>query len=263
MTEDRNHQFIHEAELADRYVAGRMPEAERVAFEDHFVGCAQCQQDLRFASAVRAAAATGSPQGVSTASHASALANSLVNSLAKPGSLGRRSRTARWIGVALAAGIAAIALVRSAPSRALMALGGVAEPPAYDGIAVRGTPGRGDAIFDGAMSEYAARHFAAAAAGLRAALAAGQDSIPTEFFLGASLLFAGDAHAATGAFDHVVAKGDSPYLNEAQLYEAKALLRLGRGRDALDVLAHLTPADPADAAKLSAFADSVKRAVAR
>ena len=255
MTEERNHLFIHEAELADRYVTGRMPEAERVAFENHFVACAQCQQDLKFASAVRTAVAAGAPQLTASAGHGAAPAN--------PSSRTKRSRAVRWAGVALAAGLAAIIVIRSTPSVALVALGGVVDPPPYAGIAVRGTPGRGDAIFDGAMTEYSARHFAAAVEGLRAALAAGQDSIPTEFFLGASLLFTDDARAAAGAFDRVLAKGDSPYFDEAQLYEAKALLRLGHGGDALDVLARHTPADPVAAAKLNALADSVKRAGAR
>jgi hypothetical protein len=255
MTEARNHLFIHEAELADRYVTGRMPDAERVAFEDHFVACAQCQQDLEFASAVRKAAAASAP-------HAAASAAS-TSEPATPGSRAKRPRAVRWAGVALAAGVAAIILIRSTPSHALVELGGVADPPPYAGIAVRGTPARGDAIFDAAMKQYAARHFDDAANGLRAALAAGQDSVPTEFFLGASLLFTGDASAAADAFDGVVARGDSPYFDEAQLYQAKALLRLGRGRDALDVLARHAPADPAALAILSAFADSVKRAVAR
>jgi hypothetical protein len=255
MTEEQNHLFIHEAELADRYVTGRMPDAERVSFENHFVACAQCQQDLRFASAVRAAVAATSPQMAASDRGAGAPAT--------PASRANRSRVVRWAGVALAAGVAAIILIRSTPSRALVELGGVGDPPPYAGLAVRGAPGRGDAIFDAAMKQYAARHFDNAANGLRAALAAGQDSIPTEFFLGASLLFTGDASAAADAFDAVVAQGDSPYFDEAQLYEAKALLRLGRGRDALDVLARHTPADPAAIAKLTTFADSVKRAVAR
>ena len=255
MTEEQNHLFIHEAELADRYVTGRMADAERVAFENHFVACAQCQQELKFASAVRAAVAIDAPQVAASAAGTSVPA--------APDSGASRSRGVRWAGVALAAGVAAIILIRSTPPRALVELGGVADPPPYAGIAVRGTPGRGDAIFDAAMRQYAARHFDIAANGLRAALAAGQDSIPTEFFLGASLLFTSDASAAADAFDGVVARGDSPYFDEAQLYEAKALLRLGRGRDALDVLARHTPADPAALVKLSAFADSVKRAVAQ
>lgn len=255
MSEERNHLFIHEAELADRYVAGRMAEMERIAFEDHFVTCARCQHDVRFASALRATTPGEASQVVAIAGHAGLPANATPR--------GTRPRTIRWSGVALAAGIVAVALIRAVPSPALVALGGVAEPPAYAGLAVRGTVGRGGTIFDGAMTEYSARHFATAAEGLRAALAAGQDSIPTEFFLGASLLFTGDARGAADAFDHVVAKGDSPYLDEAQLYQAKALLRLGRWRDALDILSRHAPADPAALAARAALADSVKRAGAR
>ena len=113
------------------------------------------------------------------------------------------------------------------------------------------------------MNAYTARNYADATAGLRAALAAGQDSVPTEFFLGASQLLSNDARGAAATLSRVVAKGDTPYLDEAQLYEAKALLRLGRGRDARDVLARHKPTDPVFAEILSALSDSIARVVTR
>ena len=149
------------------------------------------------------------------------------------------------------------------PSPAFAALGNVLEPPVYLGVAVRGTPVRADSIFERAMNEYASRHYTSAAAGLRAALAAGQDSVPTEFFRGASLLMSNDAEGAAAAFGRVVAKGDTPYLDEAQLYNAKALLRLGRGREARDVLARHKPSDPVHARILSALSDSIARVTDR
>ena len=232
--------------LAEHYVTGRLSNAERVAFEDHFVSCADCQREIRLASAVRESART---PGIAAAS----------------GSTHTRATSRRWIGVsiALAAGIAAIMIARTVPSPALSALGDVLEPPMYLGIAVRGTPGRADSVFDLAMNAYAARKYSVAVKGLRTALAAGQDSVPTEFFLGASLLLSNDAREAAATFSRVVAKGDTPYLDEAQLYEAKALLRLGRGREALDVLARNKPTDPVLAGVLSALSDSVARVVAR
>ena len=39
--------------LAEQYVARRMSEAGRIAFEDHFVTCADCQREVRLADAVR------------------------------------------------------------------------------------------------------------------------------------------------------------------------------------------------------------------
>lgn len=234
------------SERAEQYVAERMTKSEREAFEDHFVTCAECQREVRLAGAVRSG--LGAPNGAATR--------------AQPRS---GARTQRWIGagVALAAGIAAIAILRMGPSPALAALGGVLEPPMYLGVAVRGTPGRADAIFNRAMNAYTARNYAGAIAGLRAALAAGQDSVPTEFFLGASQLLSNDARGAAATLSRVVAKGDTPYRDEALLYEAKALLRLGLGRDARDVLARHKPTDPVLAGILSALSDSIARVVTR
>ena len=230
----------------EQYVSGRMSKPERDAFEDHFVTCAQCQREIQLVGAVRTALLTPSV-------------------VADRASTWRRGPSRGWIGagVALAAGIAAITIVRMAPSPALTKLGDVVEPPIYLGVAVRGTVGRADSIFDQAMYLYASQRYGDAATGLRAALAAGQDSVPTEFFLGVSELLSGDARRAAATLSHVVAKGDTPYLVEAQLYEAKALLRLGRGQDALVVLAQTKPTDPVFAATFVAFADSITRTIAR
>ena len=254
MTEERSHQFIHEAELAERYVTGRMPGPERIAFEDHFVTCAECQRDVRFASAVRAAL---------QASGARAATRAPAAPIAAVGLPPRRWRRTAWVGAAIAAGFAGIAVLYALPSRAVTALGGVEQPPAYVGVAVRSTAGRGATMFDDAMKEYSAGHYAAATRGLQAALAAGQDSIPTEFFIGASELFGGDARNAAPAFARVMSLGESPYRDEAQWYEAKALLRLGRSAEAIAALAAYTPADPAMGARFSALTDSIKQAVAR
>jgi TolA-binding protein len=232
--------------LAEQYVSRRMPDAERIAFEDHYVTCADCQREVRLADAVR----TG------------LRGSSATKQSAQPR---RRAYARRWIGagVAVAAGIAAIAIVRMQPPADFASLGGVLEPPVYLGVAVRGTPAGADSIFERAMNEYASRHYTAAATGLHAALAAGEDSLPTEFFLGASLLMSNDARGAAATFGRVVAKGDTQYLDEAQLYQAKALLRLGRGREARDVLAQHKPTDAAHARILSALSDSIARVMDR
>jgi hypothetical protein len=223
-----------------------MPESERIAYEDHFVACAECQREIRFANAVRTA--LSEPDATNESSPPL-----------------RRPHFRRWLGAgfAVAAGIAAIVIVQMRPSPAFRELGGLLEPPAYLGVPVRGTPGRADSVFERAMNDYASRHYAAAAEGLRAALAAGEDSVPTEFFLGATLLMSDDAKGAAAAFDRVIAKGDTPYLDEAQLYQAKALLRLGRGREARDVIARHKPSDPVLAGILSALSDSIEKLTSR
>ena len=68
------HSFIEEHNQIDRYVRGAMPVAERTAFEEHFLDCPDCLQQLEVARSLReairmAAAGMGAPaelDGVST-----------------------------------------------------------------------------------------------------------------------------------------------------------------------------------------------------
>jgi len=221
---------------AERYAASRMTAAEAEAFEDHFVTCTECQSELRFASAIL----SGLPGAT------------VVSRSVKP------SRRA-WIwgggGVALAAGLAALMILRSGPTGDLVALGGVREPPTYLGIPVRSVSAQ-DSLFEGAMDAYAQRRYSVAIGGLRAALA-GQDSVPAQFFLATSLLLDNRAREAIDEYGRVLARGDTPYRAEARYYRAKALLRVGRAADARVELARLSPADGIVFDMGKALADSV------
>ncbi len=53
MNEETTCSIVDGPALAEQYVARRMPETERIAFEDHFVTCADCQREVRLADAVR------------------------------------------------------------------------------------------------------------------------------------------------------------------------------------------------------------------
>jgi hypothetical protein len=50
-----DHLRIEEQNLIDRYVRGTMPAAERMEFEDHFVDCAECQEQIEIAKSFRQA----------------------------------------------------------------------------------------------------------------------------------------------------------------------------------------------------------------
>lgn len=225
---------------AERYVAHRMAAPEAAAFEDHFVTCAECQDEVRFASAIIA----GLP-------HTQA---------ATPGPRAARRMASRfWIGagLAIAAGLATFMILRSGPQSELVALGAVREPPMYLGIPVRSAGAQRDSLFEVAMESYATRRYTAAATGLRAALAAGEDSVPAQFFLATSLLLDSRASEAVDEFQRVLSHGATPYSAEARYYRAKALLRLGRGADAEAELARLTAADGAVHDMGKALADSI------
>ena len=229
---------VDEQDLAARYVAGTLSDdGVRQAFEDHFVACDRCREEVRLAMAIRT-------------------------------ELVRRAGAPRvpWLplGVLAAAALAGVLLLRSGGSRAALApLGAVADPPIYLGQAVRGTTAPADSIFAAAMAAYDDRRYADAGAGLTRALAAGVDSAPALFFLGASELMAGRSTDAAAAFRRVLSLGDTPYLPEAHYYRAKALLRLGDGAGALAELAQVPAGDSIVASQAAALADSVRKSARR
>src|SRR5260370_30891108 len=47
------HSHIEEKSLIDRYVRGTMPLDERAAFEEHFLDCRQCLEELEVARSLR------------------------------------------------------------------------------------------------------------------------------------------------------------------------------------------------------------------
>ncbi|MGB6942986.1 MAG: zf-HC2 domain-containing protein [Bryobacteraceae bacterium] len=50
-----DHSRIEEQNLIDRYVRGTLPAAERAEFEEHFVECAECQEQIQIAKSLRLA----------------------------------------------------------------------------------------------------------------------------------------------------------------------------------------------------------------
>jgi TolA-binding protein len=229
---------------AERYATRRMTSAEAEAFEDHFVACAECQAEVRLASAI--AAAVSSPPVVALS--------------AKPN---RRKQWWTAAGVAVAAGLVTLLIMDSTPRSDLVALGGVAEPPTSLGIAVRSAGVSPDSLFESAMNAYAARQYSTAAQLLRGSIAAAADSTPAEFFLGASLLLDNHPREAVDAFRRVIGQANPTYRAEARYYLAKSLLRLGKGREALAELDRLTPADGISYDMGKALSDSVSRSLAK
>jgi predicted Zn-dependent protease len=178
-----------------------------------------------------------------------------------------KSSRGQWVAVGavlLAAGIVGLLVMPARVDRRVAALGQVTEPPAYVGMSVRGLRGRADSLFDAAMTAYGAHRYDAAASGLRAALAAGVDSVPAEFFLASAELMDGHPQAAADTYARVIAVGSAAagYLPEAHLYRGRALLQLGRTQDAVAELKAVDASDPASA-KAAALLDSVTRVLKR
>jgi hypothetical protein len=230
-----------ELEVAQQYAAGKVDPAGAAAFEEHLLICEQCQTEVRLAVGLRRVIR------------------------AAPVRPANRNRWVIGAGALLAAGIAAFITSTPRIDGAVAGLGRVADPPAYIGMNVRAAAEQSDSLFSAAMTAYVARRYRGAESGLRAALAAGVDSVPAEFFLASAQLMSGHAEAAASGYARVIAAGPaaSAYLAEAHLYRARALLRRGRAAEALSELAAVSRSDTVNAAKATALADSVIRVLRR
>ena len=228
-----------ELEVAQQYAARTLDAAAAAAFEDHMLGCELCQAEVRMSVGVGR---------VAREYHAAWLPI---------------RRNMIGLGVLLAAGIAAFMFLPRRDPR-LVELGRVAEPPAYIGMSVRALPQRGDSLFASAMVAYNEQRWDNAASGLRAALAAGVDSLPATFFMASAELMSGNARGAAESYARVIAAGDLAvaYLPEAHLNRARALLQLGRGKEALTELEAVNR-DDAHGAAAAALAASVAQVMRR
>jgi len=102
------------------------------------------------------------------------------------------------------------------------------EAPLYQPLTLRGAPDEATSRFQAGMARYQQADYPAAVAELRGAAALTPDAAHTRFFLGISHLMAGQDIAAIAELRATTALGDSPYLEEAHWYLAKALLRQKR-----------------------------------
>jgi tetratricopeptide (TPR) repeat protein len=221
-------------EMLERYVRGELSERDRRALEDHYFECPAC---LERVETLQAVAGVLAPAG--------------------------RPRTARraptWRTAALLGGLAAASVLLivlqqkpdggHATGPRPPASGPAARPPQptgptapvvpvvdYSDLAAISAPryepsslrGAGrDSGFAAAMGRYTAGDFAAAAAALDAVLRRAPGDPQILFYAGVSALLAGRPDDGVTRLEKVVIAGDTPYLEEARFYLAKAHLQRG------------------------------------
>jgi len=222
-----NCQWVEHGDIAERYVAGTLPEADRDAFEEHFFSCEACLARLE------------------TLQHTAALVGA-----AAPAT----SRGGRYWPLAVAAGLMVVLgvtfqmttrrteqpiQVAQAPKAAAPAANPWAElsrfdAPEYRTALVRGTAPSAD--FRAGMAAYQKRDFASAAASLRQAADRNPKDAAAGFFAGVSELLAGNAAAGIQRLAAVDSMGFTPYQEEARFYRAKGLLQTGDAEGARKAL---------------------------
>ncbi len=223
--------FIAASDAPARYAAGALDASEVREFEDHLIGCAECQASVRQAATLGAALRA------------------------------ERPAAQRRLAAALAMAAAAVAVLAVAwPRDAVRRLGGVDSAPGFQGLTVRADADAMASLADRGMAAYVDGDYAAAARLLGEAAGDADAPPAVHFFLGVSLLMEGDAAGAATALERALRTDDDPYAPEARLYLAKARLRLGDAEGALGELRRV-PSGSAVFPWADALADSVGRAM--
>jgi hypothetical protein len=93
------------------------------------------------------------------------------------------------------------------------------EPPPWNPVLLRGNETAGHAEFVKAMTLYTAHNYPGCGEALSVI-----ESAEARYYGGICFLLAGQAEAGASALAQAIAKGDTPYLEEARFYLAKAML---------------------------------------
>jgi len=214
---------IGEAEIAERYVAGRLSDGEMAEFELHFLSCQRCFREVQLHQDLKAVLARPPRRRMRWAGMLAAAASLLIAA--------GIARYAMRPG-AQHAGPAAAGRVRAGSTQSLLALAAIT-PPRY---AHPGWRSAGQTDFDQAMRRYSSGDYAGAAQGLLAAVKADPANSAARFFLGIAYSMQARNDDAIAQLRATIALGDSPELEDAHFYLAKALLRKQDASAAIDEL---------------------------
>jgi tetratricopeptide (TPR) repeat protein len=222
--------------MAEAYLSGRLAEALREEYERHFFECDRCADELDALQALRGVVAEAEPQPAT-----------------RPASSSWRFRWA-WGLAAAATLVTAVGITLWLRNPALLpspelprqpvADTGAPAPPAppsspdweaiaairpapYRETVLRGGRDAADKAFREGMRFYTKGEFAQAIPPLRSAERGNTTDAGAPFFLGIALLIDRRTSESIEALRTCVARGDSPYLEEAHLYMARAFLREG------------------------------------
>jgi tetratricopeptide (TPR) repeat protein len=214
-------------ELVERYLTGSLNPQERESFEEHYFACDPCFEALQAQRTLQAELSASAPQirsiPVSSPAHFHwkiVLAAAAVLIL---GVLG-----IRW-GLKPNSPPEAPPTQTAKSSPAGPSLSELArfDPPNYSQTILRGNQEEAMREFRLAMKRYQQSDYADAIGALRAAVKLNPKDPGPLFFLGVSHLLANQTDEGIVVLQQCIALGDTPYLEEAHYYLAKAFLRKG------------------------------------
>jgi tetratricopeptide (TPR) repeat protein len=215
---------IKREEVVERYLTGSLGPQERESFEEHYFACEQCFAALQAHRALQAELSASAPQ---------------IRAMPAP------NPTAwRWTAAMATAAVVILAVLGirwgmkpdlspPAPPTQTMQPGPAGpslaelarfDPPTYTPTVLRGAQDEATRKFRAAMKQYQQGDYARAVTGLREAAKLNPKDAGALFFLGVSCLLSGQTDEGIAALQQSVALRDTPYLEEAHYYLAKAFL---------------------------------------
>ena len=231
---------VSREEILEGYLAGRLTEQDREAFEEHYFECAHCFDELRMLQTIRDVLPEVTPESEPRRTHratrwapAAGLAAAAVLTvgtllLMRPSSPSNPPESTKSTSPSPSAVPVPETPNRpppaATPAPSLEQLARV-DPPLYEPVRLRGAADEATRRFERGMEQYRKADYAGAIDGLHAAAELEPDAPQIRFFLGVSHLMLGQDDAAIDRLRATIALGDSAYLEEAHWYLAKALLR--------------------------------------
>jgi tetratricopeptide (TPR) repeat protein len=219
-----NCQRVEEEQIIERYLTERLSEAETEAFEQHYLGCQSCFQELQFR-------------------HAAAIElKRLPPVLPRPAVV---PWSPRWTWGLAAAAVLLLTLVsvvtfyrhqnpqvvqkpsaQNETEQIMAKLAVVDSAPAYVPLTIRGGK-TGAAIerFQKGMYAYVQRDYADAIGSLQQAVGLDEDLYPALFYLGICYLMTGQPEKAITHLSRLSRMEANPYSEESNWYLAKAFLK--------------------------------------
>ena len=226
-------------EILESYLAGRLADEDRNAFEEHYFECTRCFDDLWSLRAIEEELRAEGAE-VRAPQRRPSFRWAWAAGLAAAGVL---AALALWMRPTLSSGSREVTTAPlpsqvqapERPSPRQQPLTGASEasleqlarvePPRYEPPRLRDTPDEATSHFQRGMEHYRKADYMGAIEDLRNAASQDPDAPHIQFFLGISHLMLGHDDDAIDWLRAAIALGDSPYLEEAHYYLAKAFLR--------------------------------------
>jgi tetratricopeptide (TPR) repeat protein len=224
-------------EVLERYLRGELAETDRAALEDHYFECASCLERVELMQALPEALARGRRiPAIPARPRRFRTAFAALSTLATAAVL--------WVTIGpRPAASPAPPTSRPTPTppadplASLRALGRF-DPPPYQPTPLRGGESLAADLAD-AMGHYRSEDYASAIAGLTTVVRRSPREPTARFFLGICYLLTDRPDEGVAELRRTIALGDTPYLEEARLYVARAHLQAGRIDDARNELSRV------------------------